>query len=42
MITATLNSHSLYLPRTFSFEHVRQGQIPVKNEISGDYVPEIS
>lgn len=42
MITATLNSKPLYLPRTFSFEHVRQGQMPVKNEISGDYVPEIS
>jgi hypothetical protein len=42
MLTATLQGSPLWLPLDFSIEIVRQGQIPVKNEISGDYVPEIS
>jgi hypothetical protein len=42
MLTATLQARPFWLPLDFSIEIVRQGQIPVKNEISGDYVPEIS
>ena len=42
MITAYIDGYAIWLPANFSIEIVRQGNIPVKNEISGDYAPEIT
>jgi hypothetical protein len=42
MITATLQGEQIWLPADFSIEIVRQGNIPVRNEISGDYAPQIN